>query len=214
MRWRASGFTLVEILVAMLIFAIMGTMAYAGLDSVVQQRSRNEEVMKRLRQVQLAMSIMSRDFAQLAPRPVRNDLGSSSGPLLASPDNVPPIVLTRGGWSNPLGLTRSTQERVAYSLEDGKLMRSFWPELDVSVAAVPIKQVLLPDVAAVKVMYADASGQFQDVWPETTVNGAPSASTHGQAAAGSGVLPEAASITLTLKDWGTVTRIVEVAGQQ
>lgn len=212
MRRRASGFTLVEILVAMLIFAIMGTMAYAGLDSVVQQRTRNEGVMKRLRQVQLAMSIMSRDFAQLAPRPVRNDLGSSGGPLLANPDNVPPILLTRGGWSNPLGLTRSTQERVAYSLEDGKLMRSFWPELDISVAAVPVKQVLLPDVTAVKIMYADSTGQFQDTWPETGENGAPPAITRVQAAAGGGVLPEAVSITLTLKDWGTVTRIVEVAG--
>lgn len=224
MSRRASGFTLVEILVAMLIFAIMGTMAYAGLDSVVQQRTRNEDVMKRLRQVQLAMSIMSRDFAQLVPRPVRNDLGSSSGPLLANPDNVPPIVFTRGGWSNPLGLTRSTQERVAYSLEDGKLMRSFWPELDVSVAAVPVKQVLLPDVTAVKIMYADASGQFQDVWPETGANGAPPAITHSPAATGNNalpqfalggsVLPQAVSITLTLKDWGSVTRIVEVAGVQ
>ena len=77
-----------------------------------------------------------------------------------------------------------------------------------------VKQVLLPDVTAIKIMYADASGQFQDVWPETGANGAPPAITHIQTATGSGVLPEAVSITLTLKDWGTVTRIVEVAEPQ
>lgn len=211
MKRRASGFTLVEILVAMLIFAIMGTMAYAGLDSVVQQRSRNEDVMKRLRQVQLAMTIMSRDFEQLVPRPVRNDLGSKTGPLVAGPDNVPPILFTRGGWSNPLGLTRSTQERVAYSLENGKLMRSFWPELDTPVATVPVKQVLLPDVTSVKIMYADADGQYQDIWPTPSTNGASQVPAQIQSTATTGVLPKAVSITLTLKDWGTVTRIVEVA---
>ena len=213
MKRQSAGFTLIELLVAVAIFAIMATMAYSGLNGVIQQRTRNADVMKRLRQVQLAMDIMSRDFEQLVPRPVRDGLGSSVGPLVAGPQNVPPISFTRGGWSNPLGTLRSTQERVAYSLEDGKLMRSFWPELDGSVASDPVKQELLPDVTSVKVQYADASLNYQDVWPPTangqngTVPNPPSltSSTSGQ-------LPVAVSITITLKDWGDVTRIVEVAG--
>ena len=206
---RTAGFTLVELLVAMLIFAIMATIAYSGLDGVVRQRDRNGATMKRLRQVQLAMDIMSRDFAQLAPRPVRDGLGSSQAPLVAGPQDVPPISFTRGGWSNPLGVTRSTQERVAYSLEDGKLMRSFWPEVDGSIAGDPVQQVLLPDVTSIKIGYADPSLSYQEVWPPTSqiqnTNGPVSAAT------GTGSLPVAVSITLTLKDWGDVTRIVEVA---
>lgn len=207
---RDSGFTLIELLVAISIFAIMAAMAYGGLDGVIQQRARNGEAMKRLRQVQLAMDIMSRDFGQLAPRPVRDGLGGSVGALVAGPQNVPPISFTRGGWSNPLGVARSTQERVAYSLEDGKLMRSFWPELDGSIASDPVKQELLPDVTSVHVQYADASLNYQDVWPPTSSN----QNTNGPvpAAAVAGQLPAAVSITLTLKDWGDVTRIVEVAG--
>ena len=203
---RTAGFTLIELLVAVSIFAIMASIAYTGLDGVIQQRSRNAEVMKRLRQVQLAMDIMSRDFGQLAPRPVRDGLGSSQPPLIAGPQNVPPISFTRGGWSNPLGTTRSTQERVAYSLEDGKLMRSFWPELDGSISGDPVKQVLLPDVSSIKIGYADSSMNYQDVWPPTAQGGVgqPGAPAPSQ-------LPVAVSITLTLKDWGDVTRIVEVA---
>lgn len=206
---RTAGFTLIELLVAVAIFAIMAAIAYGGLDGVIQQRSRNELVMKRLRQVQLAMDIMSRDFEQLAPRPVRDGLGSTLAPLVAGPQNVPPISFTRGGWSNPLGSTRSTQERVAYSLEDGKLMRSFWPELDGSISGDPIKQVLLPDVTSIKIGYADPSLSYQEVWPPTSQ----SQNTNGPASAatGTGSLPVAVSITVTLKDWGDVTRIVEVA---
>lgn len=217
MKRRTTGFTLIELLVALVIFAIMAAIAYGGLDGVIQQRSRNAEAMKRLRQVQLAMDIMSRDFGQLAPRPVRDGLGSAQPPLVAGPQNVPPISFTRGGWSNPLGTARSTQERVAYSLEDGKLMRSFWPELDGSISGDPVKQELLADVSAIKIAYADASLNYQDVWPPTAQ--ASTAATPGTvttantqpAVTVSGQLPMAVSITVTLKDWGDVTRIVEVA---
>jgi len=208
---RSSGFTLIELLVAISIFAIMAAIAYGGLNGVIAQRARNGVAMKRLRQVQLAIDIMSRDFEQLAPRPVRDGLGGTSGPLLAGPQNVPPIEFTRGGWSNPLGVTRGTQERVAYSLEDGKLMRSFWPELDGSISGDPVKQELLPDVTSVHIQYADPSLNYQDVWPPLP-NGQTVTAGAVVAAANTGQLPAAVSITLTLKDWGDITRIVEVAG--
>jgi general secretion pathway protein J len=202
MRRRGAGFTLIELLVAITIFAIMGTIAYSSLESVTRQRARNQDVMKRLRQVQLAMDIVSRDFEQLAPRPVRDGLGGVMPALVAGPENVPPIEFTRGGWSNPLGMVRSTQERVAYTLEDGKLMRSWWPELDGSVAGDPAKQELLPDVTSIKIQYYDPSaGAFADTWP-VAVSGQVAPPTQ---------LPTAVSITLTLKDWGEVKRIVEVA---
>ena len=208
-----AGFTLIELLVAVAIFAIMASIAYGGLDGVIKQRTRNADAMKRLRQVQLAIDIMSRDFEQLVPRPVRDGLGGTLGPLVAGPQNVPPIEFTRGGWSNPIGITRSTQERVAYSLEDGKLMRSFWPELDGSISGDPVKQELLPDVTSVHIQYADPSLNYQDAWPPLPNGQTPPPATGiVTAAAGAGPLPTAVSITLTLKDWGDITRIVEVAG--
>ncbi len=203
---HTRGFTLVELLVALSITALIMAIAYGGLAGVTRARQQNGDAMKRLRQVQLAMDIMARDFAQLEPRPVRDGLGGTMPALLAGPQNVPPIQFTRGGWANPLGSTRSTQERVAYSLEDGKLMRSWWPELDGMAQVTPAKQPLLEDVTSIKIQYMDAvSKTFQDVWPPTL---APTASTH---AAVPDSLPVAVSITVTLKDLSDVTRIVEVA---
>jgi general secretion pathway protein J len=203
---RARGFTLIELLVALSITALIMAIAYGGLGAVTKQSEGNRDTMKRLRQVQLAMDIMARDFAQLEPRPVRDGLGGSVPALVAGPDNVPPIVFTRGGWSNPLGTVRSTQQRVAYSLEDGKLMRSWWPELDGMAQLTPAKQPLLDDVSSIKFQYMDpVSKSFQDVWTATAARAAPGVKPAGD------VLPVAVSITITLKDLGELTRIVEVA---
>ncbi|MGE5625744.1 MAG: type II secretion system minor pseudopilin GspJ [Bacillota bacterium] len=205
---RTAGFTLVELLVAIAIFAVIGVLATAGFRSVENLRAKDSATMERLREVQLAISVMTRDFTQLEPRPVRDGLGGVQAALMAGPENVPPIAFTRGGWANPLGSVRSTQQRVAYALEDGKLVRAWWPELDGSVQSDPEKQELLSDVDSVKVQYYDpAAGAFADQWPPL-VNG--QSIIPGQAP-NPNQLPSAVSITLTLKDWGTVTRIVEVA---
>lgn len=203
---RAHGFTLVELLVAVAIFAIIGLVAASGLRSVIRLRDESDKTMHRLRQVQLAMSILARDFSQLAPRPIHDELGSVRPALAAGPDNVPPIEFTHGGWPNPLGLPRSTLQRVAYTLEDGKLMRYTWPMLDRSVQTDPLKQELLSDVSAIDVEYMDpSSGQLLNVWPPIN-QGAVNPANKPPA----DLLPRAVSIKLTLKDWGDVTRLVEV----
>jgi general secretion pathway protein J len=218
---RLRGFTLIELLVAMSITAILMVIAYGGLGALSKQADHSRDSLKRLRQVQLAMDIMSRDFEQLEPRPVRDGLGGTLPALLAGPSNVPPIQFTRGGWTNPLGTTRSTEERVAYSLEDGKLIRSWWPELDGQAQIVPSKEPLLDQVSSIKIQYMDpVSKTFQDVWPATQL--APASSSTGTPATGvagppgnanpvAGTLPVAVSIVITLKDLGDITRIVEVS---
>lgn len=207
---RARGFTLIELLVALSITAIIMVIAYGGLGALSKQADHSRDSLKRLRQVQLAMDIMSRDFEQLEPRPVRDGLGGIVPALLAGPDNIPPIQFTRGGWTNPLGTVRSTEERVAYSLEDGKLMRSWWPELDGQAQIVPSKEPLLDDVSSIKIQYMDpVSKSFQDIWPQTQL--APGPITSKAATAANIALPVAVNIVITLKDLGDITRIVEVS---
>ncbi|HEY1771601.1 MAG TPA: type II secretion system minor pseudopilin GspJ [Gammaproteobacteria bacterium] len=218
------GFTLIELLVALSITAIIMVIAYGGLSALSKQADHSRDSLKRLRQVQLAMDIMSRDFEQLEPRPVRDGLGGTVPALLAGPDNLPPIQFTRGGWTNPLGTVRSTEERVAYSLEDGKLMRSWWPELDGQAQIVPSKEPLLEDVSSIKIQYMDpVSKTFQDVWPETQLTNVPppsageglgnhlSDTSSGNTNSAESTLPVAVSIVITLKDLGDITRIVEVS---
>lgn len=83
-RRKPAGFTLLELLVAMGIFAVIGAMALGGLNAVVDQTTIAREQMDRLNRLQRAVRLMSSDFNSLAPRFVRDELGTArEGPLLA-----------------------------------------------------------------------------------------------------------------------------------
>ncbi|MGA9851560.1 MAG: type II secretion system minor pseudopilin GspJ [Gammaproteobacteria bacterium] len=202
MKQRVSGFTLIELLVAVAIFAVIAVLAYGGLDSVIRQREQTSAIMNRLRVLQQAMSILTQDFSQLEPRPVRDPLGSTPlAAFISTPQNQPPLAFTRGGWSNPLADVRSTEERVAYQLDNGKLERLSWPELDAAPQTQPTQQVLLTNVTEFDLSFMDDNGQWQEQWPP--LNAVTSAYL--------AQLPRAVEVKITLKDLGRLTRIIEVA---
>lgn len=202
MNSKLRGFTLIELLVAVAIFAVVAALAYGGLDTVIHQREQNTAVMGRLRVVQQAFTIMASDFGQLEPRPVRDPLGGTPLPAFAAaPQDMPQVTFTRGGWTNPLAEVRSTEERVAYELDKNTLVRISWPELDSTPEAKPLKQALLPHVTSFDMRFLDSSGQWQNQWPPLNAD----------ANAYLAQLPRAVEISVTLQDWGRITRIIEVA---
>jgi general secretion pathway protein J len=81
-RAHSRGFTLVEILVALLILGIMSALGYATYRAGRISAERTEESMKRSRDIEFGMRLLVMDFAQMAPRPVRDPLGQSRLPAL------------------------------------------------------------------------------------------------------------------------------------
>lgn len=126
---RQSGFTLLELLVALAIFGLVSAMAYGGLQAVLETRSRVQEEGERLGAIQLALNVMARDLTQAVDRPWRDSWGEPQPPLqydrLASP---PRLTLVHAGGR--VGEGRSRLRRVAYELEDGVLHRLLWARLD------------------------------------------------------------------------------------
>ena len=125
MRTRAAGFTLVELLVAIFVFAIVSAIAMGGYNELVKQSDIASAGAARTRKVQAAVQRLVLDFSSLEPRPVREPLGDSVQPALRSDARNEEIVaeLTHSGWSNPAGVPRSTLQRVSYRLQDDKLRR-------------------------------------------------------------------------------------------
>jgi general secretion pathway protein J len=68
---QQSGFTLIEILVAMAIFALIAVGSVTMLTAVSAQNELSDERMQALQRMQRAMLVIERDFLQMVPRKTR-----------------------------------------------------------------------------------------------------------------------------------------------
>jgi general secretion pathway protein J len=205
---HACGFTLLELLVAMFIAAVMFGIGYAALNQALNGRDTVKVHQARLTELQTAVRVMEQDFVQLEPRPIRAPVGYSWQPALqGSPATQPVIQLTRGGWNNPNGLQRPGEQRVAYVLENGTLKREYWNVLDPTQSNLTFKRDLLTHVKSVTFRYMDVSHNWQTQWP-------PNTATVGGLAAEVTLRerPIAIEITLDTEDWGKILRVMEIPG--
>ena len=198
-----EGFTLLELLVAVAIFAVVGTLALSGYTQLQRQSEYAEQRLERTREVQRAVQTLTQDLEQAEPRPVREPLGESQLPAVLASDSVDyRLQLTRAGWSNSAGLARPSLQRVGYRLDQEGLWRDHWPVLDHTLATEPTRRKLLGGVRAVTFRFMDANRNWVERWPAADAG----TQTDGRAR------PAAVEVTLELEDWGTLRRLVEVAG--
>jgi general secretion pathway protein J len=190
-----DGVTLLELLVALAVFAVIGVAAYTSLFSVLDARAATERQSERLAAVQYAVGALAEDLRQAVDRPVRSIRPAARGPLVAQEGTGPLLRITRGGWPNPAGLPRSTLARVEWLLDDDRLVRRWRARPDAPETVEPTRRVLLGDVDALDLRFLDADGDWQERWPPLNV--APDAVG----------LPRAVEVTLDLADWGEVRRL-------
>lgn len=190
---RIGGFTLIEIIVVVLVFSIMATMAYGGLNTVLKSRAAIEESMERTAAMQRTYLRLRGDFQNLRNRPTRDGFGDLQAPLAANRDGG--VSLVRGGWRNPLYLPRSSMERVSYELDDNTLMRASWRALDLAQDAEPVNLPLLEGVQELRWRFLGEGEEWSESWP-------PERNAAVDENAASHPPPRAVEITLVTRDWG------------
>jgi general secretion pathway protein J len=163
---RTSGFTLLEMVVAVAIFAIMAAIAYTGLNHTIKIGSQVSESNQRLSELQFALSYFSRDWLQVSSRKVRNQYGDEESNIVIEENS---ISFTHGGWTNLLQIKRSNLQRVQYLLVDSNLIRRHWLSLDRGIGEEPYDSILLHNVNALEVYFVDALEKSIEIWPDELV---------------------------------------------
>jgi general secretion pathway protein J len=108
-RDSAAGFTLIEILVALLILGIMSALGYGTYRAARISAERTEESLKRSREIEFGMRMMVQDFAEAVPRPVRDILGQTRLPSMQGTGGIGTLSATSSSDSGSSGLTFATQ---------------------------------------------------------------------------------------------------------
>ena len=199
---QARGFTLIEVLVAMAVFAVLAAFCYGTLSQTLLSAEILSERMDRLQALQRTMRMLTDDLQQLAPRPVRDELGDNLRPALDTGfQSGFALELTRSGWSNPIVLPRSTLQRAAYRIEEDELVRYHWYTLDRTLSNEPVSVALLDGVEGVEFRFLEGNDNYSTEWPPIGRPGP----------LGVRQRPRAVEITLLLAEEGEIRRLIEVA---
>lgn len=203
---RVAGFTLFEILIAVFIFAILGALAGLTLHSVIKTHRRLNKVDQALMAVQVGVVLIERDLSQIVDRPVTEPNGMVQ-PAVMTYQNTG-IAFTTYGKQNPGYASKSSLlARMAYALQGDKLVRSSWLVLDPTAeTAMPATKVVLSGVQSFQVQYLDQQNRLVNYWPEQNQSGGADASKHTAA------LPKSVMVTIHFKRWGSVQRMINLAG--
>lgn len=205
-RRPVAGFTLLEMIVVVGIFALLAAMAYGGLDAVLNLRRHVEGSLDRVEEYQKAYLRLREDFANAAARTVR-DVDGSPLPVFMYDGYTRRIEFTRGGWSNPALLPRATLERVSYLFDDTrpgdkKLVRRSWRVLDRAPRTEPVDTPLLEQVEEIQWRFLDPNLQWQDGWPPPTLSTAVNPAANPAAFATAP--PLAVELKMRTRDWGEI----------
>lgn len=212
----AEGFTLVELLLALGISALVATLAYAGISSAITASTGMQTEVRRLAEVQRALNIIEEDLAQVLPRGIVNGYGGDAAVFSGGRYQEALLEFTRGGVGNPQGLPRSELQRVRYVFDDGLLWRQWWTTIDrASENLEPQSALLLENVEAVQIGFlapAAANAAAADYYSLSASAALWDSDWNSTRLAPGSVapLPLAVDLRITLDGFGEVRRVVEL----
>lgn len=191
-----AGFTLIEVVVALAVFAIVGITAFSGLNAILKWQADLEIRSDQIKSIQLTLKYLERDLNRAIARPIRDQYGDTQPPFSSDGDSI--MSLTYSGWRNPAGLLRSNLQRVAYEVNEKQLKRHSWNRLDGAISEDAREVILLEEIEELEIEFLNQNNTWVDRWPPLNSN---------PTVIG---LPRAISIAFDAPPIGRISRLITV----
>ncbi len=170
---QRNGFTLIEMLIALTLFAMLAGAAVMLLRFSVDAELASRNRLDVLAGMRRFHAVWQADMAQAVKRTTRDATGAFRPAFETGISDEPGVLLrmVRSGWTNHEGAPRASIQKVAYRLAGGRLERAGYAMVDGAQAETPA--VLLDDVRAISLRYRDDAGLWLDSWQPQTLNKLP-----------------------------------------
>lgn len=228
-KCNLKGFTLVEMLIAMAITAMVAMMAFQSFDAASRNADKTRKILNSVNKLDKAWQIIGQDMRNLVVQPIGPQATPTTQlPFMAASQtskgtNSLQVIMqfARRGWFNPLERLRSDLQQVNYRVADGKLYRDFMPERNLPPESVDFErqsmhQLLLEKVSDIQVRFlsqerikvtgksvlegSDYSNSWEPTWPPLNPGGPVSP-------------PMAVEITIEVAEVGRSVRLFELPQQ-
>lgn len=228
---RQQGFTLIEMVIAIALSALVAAMAYESFDGASRNAERTRELLDEVNKLDKAWQLIGQDMRNIVPlnaalpnTQVRFEAASQKTKGKDSFQVV--MVFARRGWVNPLGRVRSDLQQVNYRVAEGKLWRDYLPERNLPLENIDFErdslhQLLLDNVADVQVRFLseanikangksvlegnEYSKSWEPTWPPLN-NGNNGVGNNGAGSA----MPVALEMTIELEGGNRSVRLFEI----
>ena len=196
-RARAAAFTLVELLVALAIFALIAAFAYRALQAMLDTRETLQNESRKWRDIALFVGRIERDLSAVLALPPTGGITRRMLPVSQVVPRTPEMVgdgieVIRSGsvlQENPL----AAPQRVGWRLNGSVVERLMWSSVDASPREEPQAIPVIASVSALGFRFLDAQGEWRRNWEGANDS-----------------VPAAVEVTLRLASGETIVRLVDM----
>lgn len=193
---RQSGFTLIEILVAIAIFSVIAVISFSTLDVYIDQRERLVTHYGKLQKLQRLFILLERDLQFVINRPVRGEGGDEEEAIMVGErGELIRVTVAQPDVQSPTG---TSLWRIAWELDGDQLIRRTWGVLDRTAATDPQDTIIDDGIESIDLQFY----RYETGSSGADLGGAESTNE----------LPDGVEVVLTLEDGQSYRRVFEVAG--
>jgi general secretion pathway protein J len=192
-RYKTIGYTLIEVMIALVVFAVIAAISSSVLYHAFSTRERVAVQANQLGELQLALTLFEHDTVQFVPRTVRSEMTHIFSAFVGAHQYM---EFSRGGSVNPKDIAkRSGLKRVAYLCSGKELIRRSWESLDSGDRRRYEDKVLLHNLESCSFKYISKYQQIMPEWSAYTIDKYQKTQ----------MIPAGIELTINPNKWGSMT---------